>query len=1057
MGSEAQIHAAEIGVASGRSRLQLLAVLMACLLGASLCVILAAPRQASAAIGHPFLSRITEAPPGTALLEPQGVAVNRSTGDVFVADPGTLEVDVFNAAGTFKTRFVTARHQVPVAVAVDEASGYVYVVETETSASEGDHVNVFKPVAGKYELLSEWAGANASSGHFGEVRGVAVDNSKGASAGDVYVVDATSGKVNVYEPPGVSGAESTLRAVQLTGGFVEEPNGVAVNPENGKVYVLDAALGYLEVFGATGAFEVKINGKGAPNGRFEEGESLAGIAVDPTSGDIYVGSTREIAAGEKGIVEQYGPTGTFIGAVIAGEGGADLEGPRGIAVAAGGKLYVAEAEGHVVDVYGPEVVLPDVVTGKATIGKGELSRTTAVIHGTINPLGKAATYRFEYGENEEFTNSIPIPNGEAGAGEAPVAVEASLTGLKAGTEYVYRLVGENENGVNFGLTGVNKGEPGFKTEDAVEGVVLGPAENVTTESAELTGFLEPNGLDAHYFFEYGTTFVYGSTSPAPPGTDAGVGGKGVVVAAKTSIAGLKPNTLYHYRLVASNETFGTTTSNDGTFTTTGVPRITTVPAQNITHTGAALHSVINPGGLATKYHYEFGETTAYGESTPAGELPAGFTQKGVEATLTGLNLATTYHYRLVATNSVGTTTGPDQEFTTVLFENVSALAVTSESAKLSAQINPLGLDTKYRFEYGETLSYGATTPVPDGDAGSGSANVEVGATLVGLKAHTTYHYRLVATVATLGAASSADHTFTTQSGEAPPPGLADNRSWEMVSPTEKHGASIQPIPASWGLIQAAEDGSAISYAPTSPITAEAEGNRAPEPQQALAIRKADGWKTEDIATPHSSASGLGNRSAPEYRLFSPELSLSLLVPFTGGLTPLAEPPLSPPVLPGEAQEKSVFLRANVPIAPSGAEAANYEAARKNGEVVQSPGYLPLVSHGNTVTGTHFGGQLEEGESVHGVKFTFINGGLEFVTATPDLSHAVLRSDLGVPLTAEPVLPPAEGNSNMYEWAGGQLKLVNVLPDGSPGGRHFTDVGYGMGAGPDREPAPRHLK
>ncbi len=1012
-------------------------------------ILATSPTPASAAIGHKFLASITEAPPGTPISEPRGVAVDRATGDIFVADVGTNKVDVFDASRKYLTQFATAHNQVPATVAVDEASGYVYVGETEPSASEGDHVDVFKPGGGKYELVSEWDGSKSAAGRFGEVTGLAVDSSKGVSAGDVYVLDATNDVVDVYVPPGASGAEPALRPTQLTGKFFfEEPTGLAVNATNGKVYVLaGTSPGFVDVFSAAGAFELKVTGKGSPNGVFQE---PYGIAVDSEKGDIYVSSTRENAAGaEVGTVEQFTAEGVFVGAVIAGAGGASLEAPRALAVGTGGKLYVGETEGRVVDEFGPEVVLPDVVTGKATIGKGELARSTATLHGTINPLGKPATYRFEYGENEEFQHSIPVPDGSAGSGSTPVEVEVTLTGLKPGTQYVYRLVGENENGTTFGQEGVNKGSLGFTTGDAVEGVVTGAAANVTTESAELAGFLEPNGHDAHYYFEYGTTELYGSTSPAPPGTDAGaaVGS----VAASTVLTGLKPNTTYHYRIIATNE-FGTTAGSDATFTTTGLPIISPQRTQPITHTEATLHSLLNPGGLATTYHYEYGETTAYGTSAGAGELAAGSTPQPVTAALTGLHLATTYHFRLVASNSVGTTFGPDEEFTTVLFENVSVRAVTSSSAELTAQINPLGLDTTYHFEYGESTAYGATTPVPDGDAGTGSANVEVTAALTGLKPGTTYHYRLGATVSTLGSASSADHTFTTAAGEAPPaPVLPDGRAWEMVSPVEKHGAPIQPLPHFWGLIQAAEDGSALTYAPTAPITADPEGNRAPEPQQALAIRGAGTWSTEDIATAHSSASGLGVTTGPEYRLFSPELSLSLMIPFTGGLTPLAEPPLSPPVVPGEEQEKSIFLRADAPIAPGPAEAGNYEAARANGSVEHGPGYLPLVSHGNTPAGTHFGGRLEHGESTHGVPFTYIEGGLKFVAATPDLSHVVIRSELGIPLNSEQTLPYPEARGNMYEWAAGQLKLVNVLPNGTPGGRGHTDLGFGQGAGfPDRE-------
>ena len=59
-----------------------------------------------------------------------------------------------------------------------------------------------------------------------------------------------------------------------------------------------------------------------------------------------------------------------------------------------------------------------------------------------------------------------------------------------------------------------------------EGLSTGPAEDVTPTAAKLTGSLSPDGTDAHYYFEYGTSVSYGSISPAEPGTNAGTGGAG---------------------------------------------------------------------------------------------------------------------------------------------------------------------------------------------------------------------------------------------------------------------------------------------------------------------------------------------------------------------------------------------------------------------------------------------------------------------------------------------------------------------------------------------------
>jgi hypothetical protein len=88
----------------------------------------------------------------------------------------------------------------------------------------------------------------------------------------------------------------------------------------------------------------------------------------------------------------------------------------------------------------------------------------------------------------------------------------------------------------------------------------GPAGAVTTQSATLSGSVNPNGVATTYHFEYGTTAAYGSTSYT---TGAGAGG---AVAASAVLGGLSPATTYHYRIVATNSG-GVTQGVDRTFTT----------------------------------------------------------------------------------------------------------------------------------------------------------------------------------------------------------------------------------------------------------------------------------------------------------------------------------------------------------------------------------------------------------------------------------------------------------------------------------------------------------
>lgn len=93
------------------------------------------------------------------------------------------------------------------------------------------------------------------------------------------------------------------------------------------------------------------------------------------------------------------------------------------------------------------------------------------------------------------------------------------------------------------------------------------------------------------------------------------------------------------------------------------------------------------------------------------------------------------------------------------------------SATLNGSVNPNLRDASYHFEYGTTTAYGSSTP--GGDAGPGASPTAVAATLNGLSAGTTYHYRLVASNGD-GTSSTPDATFTTASLAQPvPPALTN--------------------------------------------------------------------------------------------------------------------------------------------------------------------------------------------------------------------------------------------------------------------------------------------
>src|SRR5579871_3041736 len=93
----------------------------------------------------------------------------------------------------------------------------------------------------------------------------------------------------------------------------------------------------------------------------------------------------------------------------------------------------------------------------------------------------------------------------------------------------------------------------------------GPASQVNTGGAEVTGTVNPNGQSTTYAFQYGTSTNYGSQTAT---TSAGSGSSDVQ--AHAMLSNLTSNTTYHYRVVATSPS-GTTSGSDATFTTNQRP------------------------------------------------------------------------------------------------------------------------------------------------------------------------------------------------------------------------------------------------------------------------------------------------------------------------------------------------------------------------------------------------------------------------------------------------------------------------------------------------------
>jgi hypothetical protein len=385
-----------------------------------------------------------------------------------------------------------------------------------------------------------------------------------------------------------------------------------------------------------------------------------------------------------------------------------------------------------------------------------------------------------------------------------------------------------------------------------------------------------------------------------------------------------------------------------------------------------------------------GAIGAEGPGDLEGHLPAGLGVNGEGGKLYGaIRGGGSFPSQVFVFETLPLPKGPP----TILGSNVTNVA--SSTAVLRARINPNTLETRYWFEYGLedcATSPGACTKVPsDGaSAGNGHLPTAVSAAISGLNPGTKYYFRVVAenSFEPDGLSEGPVRTFMTQAGHFGSD-LSDHRVWEQVTPKNKFGGGI----TNTGPVQAAEDGSGISFQTRGSIVEDPEGNRALEYAAVLARRSDSGWTVSDLVPPHKEATGLG--VAPEYKVFSHDLGRAVL-------EPRDDTELSP-----ESSERAPNLRMNT----------------------DPPAYRPLVTSkegfANVPPGTVFGGEANAGQNP-----------VSFSGADGSLSHIVVSSE--TPLVS------GAAERSLYLWSDGDgsLEPVSELPAAEGGGVVTAQLGSG---------------
>ena len=389
----------------------------------------------------------------------------------------------------------------------------------------------------------------------GAVRGIAVDSGSkstvGGSAGDIYVIaqgtstsDGPVPQVDEYSPEGCFiGAIKGEREVEEDGQLIplfpqSAPIAIAVDPTDGDVVVTTSKNRAVEEFTASGEYLGEIGGtsRSAPFERGFNGLAGEGIAVSPI-GDLYVIVCEKfLEAGthsycEKSVVDVFGPSGFYPGAVTAGvsavgPGGATLSGVvRGAANTEGKDLELSECYFEVV--------------------------SEAAFQKNVSE-GKDGLSGFVVGPEDECVPGLVGQRLE----EKNYGVHAAIGGLESGTVYRYQLVAATGSGERGGVKVGEVGSFAAAGVPVVSGVSVG---GVSSTFAHFSAVIDPVGAATTYQVQYVTEAAFaqagfgdlssGGSVPVPAG-DVGAGDTGVSVS--VPVGGLSPGTSYRFRVVAEN-------------------------------------------------------------------------------------------------------------------------------------------------------------------------------------------------------------------------------------------------------------------------------------------------------------------------------------------------------------------------------------------------------------------------------------------------------------------------------------------------------------------------
>lgn len=462
-----------------------------------------------------------------------------------------------------------------------------------------------------------------------------------------------------------------------------------------------------------------------------------------------------------------------------------------------------------------------------------------------------------------------------------------------------------------------------------------------------------------------------------------------------------------------------------------VPDVATEAATAIGPATATLHAAISAAGgpnatcsfqylpratyesqraaaeIEGKNTFEVAEAAFAGAQTKPCQPAGPFTGSGssqVSSEAGPLAHETAYAFRVVGENEH--TSHPADDPGAALFFSTfgkpqvkggTATAITETEAQIEGEVASGGQPSTFAVQYVTQSDFEASgynkaksSPEVPEAIGSGTAFAPHSAQLGGLAPETAYRFRIVAANPD-GMVFGPEGTFSTF-GE--PSGLLDDRAYELVSPAGSKGEVFPPERSSftgtcnaclpgWNTqrfaMQASPDGEAVGYEGSA-----FEAGLASGANEYVSRRGSKSWQTTALSTPAF------NDEEPEgVKALSPDLSKSIYYQ--------SAPALSPAAPQGYAD---LYLR-------------------EEGKAGLTP--LNATKPPARIAGT-------KGTNVFEITYAGANAGASPAQA---FSHVVFQANdalTGAVAGTAPAAPAVGGaETDLYEWSGGSLRLVNVLP------------------------------